>query len=83
MGLFDFLRKRRLSPVKAEIANLHAAINQTDRYMADLIDSWCGICCPNCEFPILNDLELKQHRRQERLEQLKAKLVRDAVRANR
>lgn len=69
------------SPLKVELASLKRNLAYTEVSMEEIAkDFWRngGVCCPSCGSSEFRKLELKQERRQQRIEQIKAKLKRDA-----
>ena len=70
----------RMSPLKTELDNLLTNIKRTKRLMEKIEAAFWrdgGICCPGCGCPGYRDLESKQERREKRIEEIRAKLMRD------
>lgn len=70
----------RSSGLKRELEGLKRNIARTDANMGELAsDFWAngGVCCPSCGVPGYSELELKQERRERRVEEIIAKLKRD------
>ena len=64
--------------LKKELECLLANISRTEDYMGELADEfWSngGICCPSCGVRGYSELELKQERRYQRVNEIKQKIA--------
>ncbi len=75
--------RRRLSPLKIELANLRRVYASDEMRLSSMADDFWqngGICCPGCGMPGYRDLEEKQERRLCRMSGIEQKLKNDAGR---
>lgn len=71
----------RPSPLRTQLANLRSNYARDEEKLAQASrDFWSngGVCCPTCGVRGYCELEMKQERRLKRMDQIKAKLERDA-----
>lgn len=83
LGYFRRRQKTRPTNLQIELVNLKKNIRITENHMSDLSrEFWSngGLCCEGCGIPGWHGLVIKQQRREERIEQIEAKLTKHAQR---